>query len=269
MDFTTLLTPENLAGAVAFIVKPLLLLLACKVVITLVLRASKNLFNKSKFDKGIQTFSMSAIRIVLWVLAVIMIAGAFGVDTASLVTVLGVASLALSLAVQGIFTNIFSGIVILLTKPFSVGDYVEACGISGTIKSIEIMRTVLNTPDNKVIIVPNSDIVASQIVNYSTKEHRRVELTFTASYDNSTEEVKAAIMEVLDANDKIVELEGKEKFIALKAYNANDIEYVVRFWVNNSDYWATYFEVNEAVRESYKKHGIEFSYPHVIVHNAK
>ena len=269
MDFTTLLTPENLATAVAFIVKPLVLLLLCKVVITLLLRTTKNLFGKSKLDKGIQTFSMSAMRIALWLIAIIIIAGAFGINTASLVTVLGVASLALSLSVQNIFTNIFSGITILLTKPFSVGDFVEVCGVAGTVKAIELMRTTLTTPDNKVELIPNSDIAASRITNYSTKDTRRVELLFTASYDNSTEEVKAAIMEVLDANDKIVELEGKEKFIALKAYNANDIEYVVRFWVNNSDYWTTYFEVNEAVRESYKKHGIEFSYPHVVVHNAK
>lgn len=267
MDFTTLLTAENLLSAIAFIAKPLILLIVCKLVISILLKTFRAVFDKSKLDKGIQTFSISALRIIMWLIAIIIVAGAFGIDTASLVTVLGVASLALSLSVQNIFTNVFSGIVILLTKPFKVGDYIDVCGVSGIVSAIEIMRTTITTVDNKVELLPNSDIAASRVTNYSSKDIRRIELKFTASYDNTTEEVKSAIMSVIDSNEKI--LADKEKFIAINAYNANDIEYVVRFWVTNSDYWTVYFEVNEAVREAYADNNIQFSYPHVVVHQVK
>lgn len=266
-QFKTLLTAENIAGAAIFIAKPLILLLICKVVINMLLKIFDNIFEKTKLDKGIQTFGKSAMKIGLWLIAIIMVAGAFGVDTASLVAVLGVASLALSLAVQGIFTNVFSGIAILMTKPFVVGDYVETCGVAGTVKAIELMRTTIVTPDNKIELLPNGDINASRITNYSTEEYRRVDKVFTASYNNSTEDVKKAIMEVIDADSRI----NKEKGVTIRVseFNSSDISYTVRVWVKNSDYWNVYFDLIEGVRESYSKHGIEFAYPHTVVMMSK
>lgn len=266
LDFASLLTAENLMNWILYLAKPIVLLIICKIVINMILKVVATTLGKTHLDKGIQSFGKSAIKIGLWAISIIMVAGAFGVDTASMVAIVGVASLALSLSVQGIFTNVFSGIVILMTKPFVVGDYVDVCGVSGVVKSIELMRTTINTLDNKVELIPNGDINASRITNYSTEQMRRVDLNFTASYDNSTESVKEAIMEVIKADKRIFTDGGYAPFIALSKYNANDIEYVVRMWVKNADYWDVYFSVNEKVRESYKKHGIQFSYPHVVVH---
>lgn len=269
LDFASLLTAESLMNWILYLAKPIVLLIICKIVIGVVLKVVDTTLGKTHLDQGIQSFSKSAIKIGLWALSIIMVAGAFGVDTASLVAVVGVASLALSLSVQGIFTNVFSGIVILMTKPFVVGDYIDVCGVSGTVMSIELMRTTINTADNKVELIPNGDINASRITNYSTEKMRRVDLTFTASYDDSTESVKDAIMEVIKA-DKRISIDGEyAPFVALSKYNANDIEYVARMWVENANYWDVHFSVNEKVRESYKKHGIKSSYPHVVVHKSE
>ena len=267
MDFKTLLTVENLLSIVLFIAKPILLLIVARIVIGILLKVVGQVFEKTNLDKGIQSFGKSAIRIALWVLAIIMVAGAFGIDTASLVAVVGVASLALSLSVQNIFTNVFSGITILMSKPFVVGDFIDVAGVSGTVKEINLMRTVLTTGDNKIELVPNGDIAASKITNYSTSENRRVDLKVTASYDDKTNDVKNAIMEVIENDERI--LKDPAPFIAINSYGANDIEYIVRFWVKNGDYWGTYFDVNEGIRESYEKHNIQFSYPHIVVHSDK
>ena len=160
--------------------------------------------------------------------------------------------------------------LILISKPFVVGDFVQVAGVSGTVKSINLMRTTLSTPDNKRELIPNGDICSSTITNYSTATSRRVDWSFSVSYDAPTEIVKQAIMEVInedaDVKDKIIREDGKLPTVRLNKYNANDIEYVARVWTDNSEYWNVYFDVNEKVRESFKKYGVEFSYPHTVVH---
>ncbi len=259
-------TWDKISAIAIFIAKPLIILIVCKFIINALLKITGRVMGKTKLDEGIQGFAKSAIKIALWLLTIIFVADSLGVNTASMVALLSVASLALSLSVQGLFTNVFSGISILLTKPFVVGDYVEVAGIAGTVRAINLMRTTLTTPDNKTELVPNGDIAAQNIINYSTAPVRRVDMKFSASYDNSTEQVKKAIMEVIDADERIVREEGKEPFIRLSAYNANDIEYTVRVWANNADYWGVYFDTMEAVRESFARNGVEFSYPHTVVH---
>lgn len=259
-------TWDKISSIAIFIAKPLIILIVCKFIISALLNISGKLMGKTKLDVGIQGFAKSAIRIALWVLTLIFVADSLGVNTASLVALLSVASLALSMSVQGLFTNVFSGISILMTKPFVVGDYVEVAGVAGTVKAISLMRTTLTTPDNKTELVPNGDIAAQNIINYSTAPIRRVDMKFCASYDATTEQVKAAIMEVIDADERIIKEEGKEPFVRLSAYNSNDIEYTVRVWANNADYWGVYFDTMEAVRESFAKNGVEFSYPHTVVH---
>ena len=224
------------------------------------------ILDKSKLDKGVQGFARSAIKIALWAISIIIIADSVGINTASLVTVLGVVSLALSLSFQNIMTNVFSGITILLSKPFSVGDYVEIAGVGGTVKEINLMRTTLVTPDRKIEMVSNGDVCASRITNYSLEPIRRVEIKVSASYDAPTEKVQEAIFEVLSADKRIKNEEDKMPTVRLNAYNANDIEYVVRMWVDNAEYWNVYYDVLEDIRESFAKHKIEFSYPHIVVH---
>lgn len=259
-------TWDKISGIALFIAKPLVILIVCKFIINALLKISDGVMEKTKLDKGIQGFAKSAIKIGLWVLTLIFIADSLGVNTASLVALMSVASLALSLSVQGLFTNVFSGITILMTKPFVVGDYVEVAGVAGTVKDISLMRTTLTTPDNKIELIPNGDIAAQNIINYSTAPLRRVDLKVSASYDNSTEQVKAAVMDVINADSRIKQDEGHEPFVRISNYNSNDIEYTIRVWVDNADYWGVYFDTLENIRESFAKHGVEFSYPHTMVH---
>lgn len=259
-------TWDKISGIALFIAKPLVILIVCKFIINALLKISDGVMEKTKLDKGIQGFAKSAIKIGLWVLTLIFIADSLGVNTASLVALMSVASLALSLSVQGLFTNVFSGITILMTKPFVVGDYVEVAGVAGTVKDISLMRTTLTTPDNKIELIPNGDIAAQNIINYSTAPLRRVDLKVSASYDATTEQVKAAVMDVINADNRIKQDEGHEPFVRISNYNSNDIEYTIRVWVDNADYWGVYFDTLENIRESFAKHGVEFSYPHTMVH---
>jgi small conductance mechanosensitive channel len=267
MSLSTAFTTGGILAVLSLLIKPLLILIVCKILVTIATKLVSNVLSKTALDKGIATFTKSAVKIVIWAIGIIMIAESFGIDTTSLVAVVSIASLALSLSVQNILTNVFSGITILISKPFKVGDFVEVCSVSGTVRAIGIMRTTLVTTDNKIELIPNSDIADGKILNYSTEENRRVDFHFTASYDNSTDSVREAISEAIYSESRI--LVDPEPFIAINAYNANDIDYVVRVWVKNSDYWDVYFSLNEKVREAYAKHGVEFSYPHTVVHMVK
>lgn len=260
------LTIDKLVSIATFILKPLLIFIICKILIKFAIKFSNGIMEKTKLDTGIKGFAQTAIKIALWILVAIFIADSLGINTASLVALVSVVSLALSLAFQNIMTNVFSGVIILVSKPFVVGDYVEVAGISGTVKNISLMRTTIATPDNKLHFVPNGSIDASNITNYSTETTRRVDIKVSASYDASTEAVKKAIFEVLDKDNRIIREEDKTPFARLSAYNANDIEYTVRVWVNSADYWNVYFDTMENIRESFAKHNVEFSYPHMVIH---
>jgi small conductance mechanosensitive channel len=251
-----------------FILKPLLVLLVCRILIGVFVKIANKILDKSKLDKGIGGFVKSSIKIVLWSIAIIIAADMVGINTASLVTLLGVVSLALSLSFQSIMTNVFSGITILLSKPFSVGDYVEIAGVGGTVKAIALMRTTLITPDNKIEFLPNSDVCAGRITNYSLEPERRVEIKVSVSYDATTAQVKEAVFDVLN-NDQRIKQDDKKPTVRLNAYHSNDIEYVIRMWTDNSEYWNVYYDVLENLREKFAEKGIQFSYPHIVVHRAK
>lgn len=257
---------ENVFNTCIFIAKPLIILLVFRIIIGIFMKLANSVLGKSSLDKGMQGFAKSAIKIGLWSIGLIIAADSIGIDTTSLVTLLGVVSLALSLSFQNIMTNVFSGITILLSKPFSVGDYVEIAGVGGTVHEINLMRTILITPDKKVESVPNSDVCAGRITNYSLEPIRRVDIKISASYDASTESVQNAIFEVVNGDKRIKNEEGKMPTVRLNAYNSNDIEYIVRIWVDNAEYWDVYYDTLENIRKSFAKHNIQFSYPHIIIH---
>lgn len=247
--------------------KAVLLFIACLAVMTILLRLSKKLFEKTKLDPGIQGFLRSALKVGLWLLTILIVAESLGIKMNSLIAVLSVVTLALSLSVQNILTNVFSGITLLISRPFVAGDFVEIGNVSGTVKELTIMRTSLDTVDNRLVLIPNADVAAAKIINYSTEPLRRVDLTFTASYDAPTAVVKQALMEVMESDRRIKT--DPAPFAALSGYQANDIQYTVRCWVDNADYWPVYFCINESVREAFARYGIEFSYPHTVVHMNK
>ena len=247
------------------IVGALITFLICLLVISLILKiVSRALNGAKKMGRTMKNFLLSVVKIALWVIAVIIIAGELGIPTASLVALLSIAGLALSLSVQGVLGNLFSGLTLLLTHPFAEGNFVEVAGKTGTVRSIGMLYTTINTLDNVVISIPNSDVVGSSINNYSTEELRRVDMLFCAAYSEPTEKVKCAIMEVVAADGRI--LTDPAPFVALNAYKDSVVEFVVRVWVKNADYWDVHFSLNERVRESFARNGVAMSYAHMNVH---
>lgn len=255
-------------GASTNIISAIVIFLICWIAIKIVTAATDKLLDKSgKLDGTLKGFVKTALKIVLWALAIIIVAGSLGIDTASLVAVLSVAGLALSLAVQNVAANVFSGITLLLTRPFVQGDVVEISGKLGTVKSVGLFYTVIDSLDNRVITIPNGDVTAASIINYSREPLRRVDWTFNASYDSSTEDVKKAILEAIAEDSRIVDHEPP--FVVVGAYKDSTVEYIVRVWCKNEDYWDVYFGMNERVREAFARNGVQMSYAHMNVHVVK
>ena len=246
-----------LTGVITFLV----CCVAMRIIKALVNRA---LSKATRLDVPVKNLITKLVTTLLWALTVIIVAGAFGINATSLVAVLSVAGLALSLSVQNLLSNFFSGIMLLINKPFREGDFIELGDKVGTVKTVGFFNTVLNTPDNVSIAIPNSDLTGAAIKNYSREENRRVDLSFCAAYDAPTETVKKAILEAVAADKRI--LAEPAPFVRLLAYEDSSIRYVVRVWVKNADYWDVYFDLNEQVRESFAKNGVEMSYQHVNVH---
>lgn len=249
-----------------YIAKPLLILAIGKVLVTVILKILNNFFERAKLDDGIRGFLKQVIKIAVYIVALIMAAQSLGADTASLVTMLGVVSLAFSLSLQNILTNIFSGIVILVTKPFVVGDFVEICGVIGKVTAITLMRTKINTPDNKVELLPNSDVATGRISNYSNEALRRVDFEVFASYDDPTDKVIDAIRSVIDKDERIIKDEEYAPTVRLSKFGNNDITYSAKVWCPNEFYWDVYYDTLKEIREVYIERGITFSYPHTVVH---
>lgn len=251
--------------ALSSVLSAVLTLIVCYVVIKLIMKVVDKLLSQSaKLDGTIKGFIRSTVNILLWVLAAIIVANSLGINTASLVALVSVAGIALSLSVQNVLANLFSGLTLLITKPFVAGDFVDAGGKTGTIKTIGLFYTMMDTLDNVSIAIPNSDVTASAINNYSREPLRRVDRVFTASYDCATEDVKAAIFDAIAKDERI--LSDPAPFVRLLEYKGSHIEYVVRVWCKNADYWDVYFDLNENVRESFKEKGVAMTYEHVNVH---
>ena len=258
---------NTLTGNMAFdtIISGVITFLVCCIAIRIVKAVlNRALSRATKLDVPIKNLITKLITTILWALTIIIVAGAFGINATSLVAVLSVAGLALSLSVQNLLTNFFSGIMLLINKPFKEGEFVELGDKVGTVKNIGFFNTVLNTPDNISIAIPNGDLTSAAVKNYSREQNRRVDLTFSASYDASTEAVKKAIEEAIAMDSRI--LPDPASFVRLLSYDASSIKYVVRVWAKNADYWDVYFDLNEHVRDTFANNGIEMSYEHINVH---
>lgn len=246
------------------VVHVLLLILVGVVVIRVVLKLLDRVLARSKSLKSLSRYIHSVAKISMAFILVLMVAEDVGIHTTSLVAVLSVAGLAVSLALQNTLSNVAGGIMLLVTTPFQVGDYVEADGISGTVHAIDLSYTAILTIDGKEIFVPNSQLSGTKIINYTILGRRRVDLNFTASYDAPTATVKQAIGEVLEDIPQIIAEPAPE--IHLSDYQASSIQYVVRAWTAAADYWTVYYAIQEGVREAFDRHGVEMTYDHLNVH---
>ncbi len=243
----------------------LLTFVVCAVIIRLILTVAKKAFKRSKLDHVAVGYALTVARIILYFVAVIIVCDILGIPVSSLLAVLSIAGLALSLAVQDLLSNLISGFVLLVTKPFLSGDFVEVAGNTGTVTEIGLMYTTLKTPDNKVISIPNKDVNTSNIINYSKESTRRVDISVSASYDNATDEVKESILKAISKVEGIKNT-PTEPFVGVKEYASSAIFYDVKVWCENADYWNVYYSLNELIKKQFDEDGVEMTYDHINVH---
>ena len=237
-------------------------ILAAKIILTLL----RKTLEKSKLEKAAHSLILSLVRAGIYLLTGLSAASALGIDVTGIVALASVLTLALSLSLQNMVSNIIGGLTILYTHPFHSGDYVEIAAQSGTVQEINMTYTVLATPDNKVISIPNSSVVAAQIVNYSSTGTRRVDINVSASYDAPTQKVLDAL--VLAGTMDNVLLDPAPNAV-ITAYGDSAISYSLRLWVKTPDYWDVYFAATKRVKDIFDEQNIGMTYPHLIVHMDK
>lgn len=245
----------------------LLLLALGMLLIRVILRLCDRAFDRSERLAPFRTYLRSTLRAVLYILLALAVLGSIGVEITSFVALLSVAGLAVSLSLQNTLSNVAGGVMLLISKPFTVGDYVSCDGIEGAVRAVDLAYTTFTTVDNKEIFVPNSQIVTAKIVNYNALGRRRVDLTYTVSYDAPTETVRTAILEAVAAFPQVTDEPAPT--VVLSEYGASSISYLARLWVSAADYWTVYYGMNEKVRETFAAHGVEMTYDHLNVHMIK
>ena len=235
-----------------------------KMVISLIVRGLHKVMQRQEVDKTLETFVCNLVRMVLLVIVVIAAIGQVGIETTSFIAIFGAAGLAVGLALQGSLSNFAAGVLIVLFRPYRVGDFIEAAGISGSVEQVQILTTVLKTGDNKQVIVPNGQIMDSIITNYSANDTRRVDMVVGVSYDDDLDKVRDTIKELIAAEDRI--LDEPACTIAVSALADSSVNFVVRPWVKTPDYWGVMFDLTEAIKKRFDKDGITFPFPQQDVH---
>ena len=233
-------------------------------IIKWVRRIIKRSSHLDKLDQSVRTFVSSFVSIALYIVLFITLAMVLGIPVTSFITVLATVGAAIGLALQGALSNFAGGLMLLLFRPFAVGDYIETAGESGTVSEISVIYTVLLTPDNKQITIPNGSLTNAVITNYSAKDTRRVDWVFTADYSCDSNKVKEIIENVILTHEK--GLENPEAFVKITKYADSAIEYTARLWVKTEDYWTVYFEVLEKVKKAFDENNIVIPYPQMDVH---
>ena len=222
------------------------------------------LLAKRHVDASIQSFVKSLVNILLTILLIIAVIGKLGVETTSFAALLASAGVAIGMALSGNLQNFAGGLIVLLFRPFKVGDWIESQGVSGTVKEIQIFHTILTTGDNKVIYIPNGAMSSGVVTNYNTQTARRVEWIVGVDYGEDYDKVQQIVTDILAADKRI--LKDPAPFIALHALDASSVNVVARVWVNSADYWGVYFDINKAIYATFNEKGINFPFPQLTVH---
>jgi small conductance mechanosensitive channel len=224
----------------------------------------EKLMQKNEVDPAIRNFAGSIIYYALLAFVCIAALGQLGIQTASFVAIVGAAGLAVGLALQGSLSNFAAGVLLLIFRPFKVGDFVEIAGTSGVIQNIQIFTTELNTPDNKKVIVPNGGVISGNIVNYSANDTRRVDLVFGIGYSDDIDAARKVIEGILKADKRVLEIPAAT--VAVVELADSSVNFVCRPWVNTADYWDVYFDLTEAVKKAFDSSGISIPFPQQDVH---
>ena len=221
----------------------------------------------AKMDSSMQPFLVSLIKTGLQVLLLITIASMMGIEMTSFIAVVGAASFAVGLALQGSLANFAGGVLLLFLKPFKVGDFIEAAGHKGSVREIQVFHTILNTPDNKKIIIPNASLSNASTINFSAYPTRRIDFTFGVGYQDDLETVKGILRDIAESHPLI--MEDPPPQIVLGAHGDHALLFYMRVWCQRTDYWPIYFEVMEKVKGEFDKAGINIPYPQMDVHMIK
>jgi len=230
----------------------------------LITKGLHNLMQAQEVDKILETFVCNLVYWMLMTFIIIAAMSQIGIQTTSLIAIMGAAGLAIGLALQGALGNFAAGVLIVMFRPYRVGDYVEAAGIAGSVLQVQILTTMLKTGDNKLIVVPNGQIMSGIITNYSAHKTRRIDMLIGVSYDDDIDKVRTTIQQIIDADDRI--LKDPECLIAVAELADSSVNFTVRPWVNSADYWGVKFDLTEAIKKRFDKDGISFPFPQQDVH---
>lgn len=254
-------------GAGGRIIGAVIIFVVGRFLISFIKKLVSKLLMKRRIDAGIQSFVMSLVNILLMLLLVIAIIGKLGVETTSFAALLASAGVAVGMALSGNLQNFAGGLIVLLFRPFKVGDFIESQGVSGTVREIQIFHTILTTADNKVIYIPNGALSSGTVTNYSREETRRVDWVIGVEYGEDYSKVESTVRRILATDSRI--LQTPEPFVALHALDASSVNVVIRVWVKSGDYWGVYFDMNKTIYAVFNEEGIGFPFPQLTVHQAK
>jgi len=248
------------------ILAAVLILVVGRLIIGGVVKILKKEKTMKKVDPAAKGFIVSFAKAALYILLAVTVIAIMGVPMATIVAAIGSAGLAIGLALQGGLSNIAGGILILVFKPFSVGDYITVTGESGTVEKIDIFYTTIVTVDNKRIVLPNSTVSNNAVTDYSAKELRRVDMTFSAGYECDIEKVKSVILDTAKAHPLVLS-EPSEPFVRMGEQGDSALVFYCRVWCKNADYWTVYFDLNEGMKNAFDKNGVSIPYPQLDIHN--
>lgn len=245
----------------------LLIFVIGRLIISFINRMFARILERRKVDAGIQSFLKSLVNILLMILLIVAVISKLGIETTSFAALLASAGVAVGMALSGNLQNFAGGLIILLFRPYKVGDWIECQNVSGTVREIQIFHTILTTADNKTVYIPNGSASSGVIVNYSREDTRRVEWVVGVEYGEHYERVEETVRRILAGEKRI--LNDPAPSVALGALDASSVNITIRVWVKNSDYWGVYYDVNRAIYEEFNKAGIGFPFPQLTVHQVK
>ena len=249
------------------ILAALLIFIIGRLIISFLNKLLARILQRRKVDAGVQSFVRSLVHILLMILLVIAVISKLGIETTSFAALLASAGVAVGMALSGNLQNFAGGLIILIFRPYKVGDWIEAQNESGTVREIQIFHTILTTADNKTVYIPNGSASSGVIVNYSHEETRRVDWVIGVEYGEDYARVEEVARRIVAAEKRI--LSTPAPFIALDALDASSVNVRIRVWVKNSDYWGVYYDVQRAIYEEFNKAGIGFPFPQLTIHTAK
>jgi len=231
-------------------------------IIRLIRKGTRKALDRGDYDVSLKKFMLNLLNWALKILLVVVVLGTLGIETTSFAAILAAAGLAVGLALQGSLSNFAGGVLIMIFKPFKVGDFIQAQGELGSVKEIQIFTTKLNSPDNKEIIIPNGILSNGNITNFTSQGTRRIDFTFGVGYDSDIKQTKELLMKQLTSHPKV--LKEPEPVVSLMELADSSINFVARPWVKTEDYWTVYFEITESTKEALDAAGIEIPYPHRV-----